>query len=318
MDDTSDMMDIMSLTPLHLATMGLEGSLPTLLDPYFRDINAQDRCGMTPLHWACSCNNLEATETLLQWGAQVDIQDRQGAVPLHHACRSGNIAIITAILGADSNVHRMDHHCETALFYVREPSVLATLIQHGADLDHKSRDGQTAMHYAAGDAERQVLLQHLLDHGADINITNHDNYTPLMTAVAKDCVGCLEVLLRNGAGMEGLTRRTGSNVLHLAGLKAGPATFDLLRRNISSFELVDPDALDAELRTPSKCFISGQAMDNVGNYGASEDVQLSWDTLVGTVRQHNIKQIAPAIRATPQDATEEMAGTIMPGSFPGD
>lgn len=323
MENIEDMMDVLSYSPLHLAAMGRVGSVSTLIQPYFKDMNAQDRCGMTPLHWACSCNNWEAVKVLLEWKARVDIQDRQGALALHHACRSGDPSTIEGILRAGSDVRVLDNHGETALFYVRSPSAITILVEHGLDLNHKSNAGQTALHYAAGDSERSGLLESLIENGGDVNITNDDNYTPLMTAIAKNCHECMEVLIRKGAVMDRITT-TGSNVLHIAALMAGPKALDLLCNNISG-QYIDPDTLDKDENSPSDCFLRRREEDNFNLRASRDDESRCWDALLEKARRQKAHFQQTQIATTPLEGSQnqerevtfkDISHIIMPGSFP--
>lgn len=52
---------------------------------------------------------------------------------------------------------------------------------HGAQVDTKNREGNTALHLAA-DAGHARVITWLLDHGADVNAKNEQWTTPLLRA----------------------------------------------------------------------------------------------------------------------------------------
>ena len=74
------------------------------------------------------------------------------------------------------------------------------LIRHGAIIDAKSRDGWTALHYAAsrGLTEKALLL---IRHGADIDSQCTSGGTPLLSAAVNRRRDMIELLIKHGANV---------------------------------------------------------------------------------------------------------------------
>ena len=82
----------------------------------------------------------------------------------------------TAISAKDTDLHRAakNGHAET----------VSLLLDNGADINAKNRDGQTALHVAAKYGH-DAIVSLLLDNGADIEAKNIDGSTPLHRAAKK-------------------------------------------------------------------------------------------------------------------------------------
>jgi len=74
--------DMIGLTPLHIAAKYNQTNLMLLLLHWGALINATDKSGMTPLHQACLSRNDEAVKLLLSHGAKPEKPDAYGIAPL--------------------------------------------------------------------------------------------------------------------------------------------------------------------------------------------------------------------------------------------
>jgi uncharacterized protein len=72
------------------------------------------------------------------------------------------------------------------------------LVRKGADVNAKSADGSTALHFAAR-AGDEALVTALLKAGADANVANRYGVTPLMEAAASQPSAVAALLLKAGA-----------------------------------------------------------------------------------------------------------------------
>jgi ankyrin repeat protein len=85
---------------------------------------------------------------------------------------------------------------------VRSSDVVRLLVSRGADVNARSKRGETALADAAGrgDVEGVKLL---LEKGADVNVADYRGYTPLIQAVQydRDSPEIVKLLLDRGASI---------------------------------------------------------------------------------------------------------------------
>ncbi|KAJ1474201.1 ankyrin repeat protein, partial [Baffinella frigidus] len=100
--------------------------------------------------------------------------------PLRDAALLGRGAIVRMLLywGADARVPLLN-----AIFRGHE-ALLQTLLDHGADVNLKTRGDWTLMHWAA-ERSHGAIVQLLLDKGADIRARNKVGETPEDLASAR-------------------------------------------------------------------------------------------------------------------------------------
>ena len=218
------------------------------------DVNARSSDGSTALLWSAHWNNLETADLLLGAGADANTANDFRMTPLSEACTNANSALVRLLLKAGANPNtatatgetplmtcaragsadavrmlveygaaidtKEPTQNQTALMWAaaeRHPDVVKALIEAHADLKAHTRQGFTAMHFAArvGDLESIKLLL----AGVDINIltateggrnriTNQlgiaktvgtIGYTPLLVAVVRGQVEPALFLLDHGA-----------------------------------------------------------------------------------------------------------------------
>ena len=176
-------------------------------DPKNRDI-----AGCTPLHRA---RDSTVIELLIRAGADPDIRDHHGKAPLHHVAQTrGDVAVVRTLVkaGADPNARSEDgetplhsaarfagnpaaHRTKPSKHYSEELSkvlnsklllesmttnstIIAALLDAGADLEAKDNEGLTPLHVAAKHNGNPEIVDRLLDAGAKTGATNADGLTP--------------------------------------------------------------------------------------------------------------------------------------------
>ena len=137
------------------------------------EVNAANDLRTTPLSLACTNANAALVERLLAAGANANTPIATGQTPVMTCAGTGSVAAVRLLIagGADVNAKEPSQH-QTALMWAaaeKHPDVVKTLIDHGADLQARTKKGFTALHFAAraGDIETGRLL---LAAGMDINI----------------------------------------------------------------------------------------------------------------------------------------------------
>ena len=141
--------------------------------------------GITPLHYAASLDNTEAVYRLLEAGVKPDILATGSlTTPLHWAADKG---------AEDS---------------------LRLLIEKGADVNAKAKNGYTPLHFAAKAADPS-LSKYLIDAGASINALDSKGNTPLHIASFFGNGKVVAFLLQVGANSS-MTNAEGNTAVALA------------------------------------------------------------------------------------------------------
>jgi uncharacterized protein len=186
------------------------------------DANAANDFRTTPLSEACTNGNSVLVRSLLKSGANPNTSIATGEAPLMTCAKTGSADSVRMLIeyGAVVNAKEPAQN-QTALMWAaaeRHPDVVKAFIDAHADLTANSKQGFTAIHFAArvGDLESVKLL---LAAGVDVNILTHAEgaanrvtsqlgipktqgalgYTPLLVAVVRGQVDLALYLLDHGA-----------------------------------------------------------------------------------------------------------------------
>ncbi|CAK4608590.1 unnamed protein product [Aphanomyces euteiches] len=170
-----------ALTPLHTAAAAddhkrVESLVRSGLDP---DVLGELVAGFyqrTPLHWAAISGSANSARHLLAHGANPMAVDRFGRTPLHWAARNNHVQVVQLLLEYKADANAMDSDgypvlCVAAQAEGVSVEVIGLLVSAGADLAFKDRDGNTPLHIALINENRQTAVS-LLRNNADIMATN--------------------------------------------------------------------------------------------------------------------------------------------------
>jgi ankyrin repeat protein len=215
--------DIEGVTPLAATARQGDNTLPSVLIKAGADVNAKGDDGMTPLMWAASAvDNVEAARTFLRLGADVNAQDNDGDTALMvqvglSGVEPPNPEAIHLLLSHGAKLNMRNKKRETALMRAIQGAyanteLIGMLLDKGADIDARTRDGKTVVDYARvrnrTDLLRFILkrgfhlsilprnealgvaaeggdlkaVKALMNAGADVNATLSDGDTPLLRA----------------------------------------------------------------------------------------------------------------------------------------
>ncbi|MEM7030212.1 MAG: sigma-70 family RNA polymerase sigma factor [Chloroflexota bacterium] len=227
--------------------------LNTLLERHPNLAKAKDeRPGATALHYAAWSGQMAAAELLLDYGADIDLHDDTHTAPpigwagengqtamfaflyekgakltVGQAAAYGTLALVQSIIEADPRLID-DGVAEKSLVWSplwqaafwRRDDIFAYLLAQGADVNGKTRRGESPLHGAVGGGQLDIIkqllaaggavnakadcdrtplhiaawhrypavAQLLLDHGADVNARDQHGHTPLSLANVKDNV----------------------------------------------------------------------------------------------------------------------------------
>jgi len=77
-------------------------------------------------------------------------------------------------------------------------TIIKTLLEHGAKVNHKNQHGRTALHKAAMYNSKEVMNL-LISYGADVNARDEHQSTPLHQAAMLNNIKAAKALVEHGA-----------------------------------------------------------------------------------------------------------------------
>lgn len=167
---------------------------------------ARDERGVTPLMAALNSNpSLAALKVLIEHGAPLEARNGEHATPLMTAAQKRSAVVVDLLVEAGAKVGARDRQGRTALMYAaaynRDAAVVDILLRSGAQIDRGDRDGMTAlMHALKQVVPSSAVVRLLLLAGADANFRDKSGWTPLkLAAVYNKTTEAAELLLGAGA-----------------------------------------------------------------------------------------------------------------------
>ena len=226
--------DVYETILLHSASyQGESEVVETLLNRVIK-LNVKNHWEETVLHLVSrgrqdSRSGVRVAELLLDHGAEVNTRNTDDDTPLHLASYFGKPGIVRLLFdhGADARAENEQgvtllHHVSYGQYESREDGVRVAelLLEHGAEVDRRSKDHWTALHFASQHGKLEVVRL-LLDHGAEVNAETDIGEKPLHKVSygkyrsQEDGVRVVELLLEHGADVN--TRRNDHcTPLHIA------------------------------------------------------------------------------------------------------
>ncbi len=142
--------------------------------------------------------NAEIAEMLIDHGVDPKARAKDGTTALHWVCMFGRNAAETARVllkhGADPNA-RSDSGV-TPLMWAKDGATVDVLIEYGADIHAKTRDGQPVLD-TSGNVANSTRMEALIRHGAPFN-PKTDGATMLLQAAWMNQVDIMLFLLNRG------------------------------------------------------------------------------------------------------------------------
>lgn len=200
-------------TPLHYAVINQRKEIVELLLSHQADVNAEDKFSHTPLHLIFRINQKTRTnldlkfvrnyqvnireidaksealrlpliKLLVEKGTNIHTKNIQGYAPLHFAAKQHHEDVVKYLIKKKAEIDIRAEYGFTPLMLAAQQtggiSVIKLLIANGADVNAKSKSGQTSLHHASINAtENSNIIQLLVKFGADINAKDNNDVTPL-------------------------------------------------------------------------------------------------------------------------------------------
>jgi len=182
-------------TALHLATQFGHEMLIQVLCDHKAEIDQRDRTGRTPLHLACEFGHHKLLSSLLNYDANTDASDGLGRNPFHLACCSDNPQVSQVLISRRPNVvNGVDKHGRTGLFYavlnnhaMAQEMITKQVLDSHSDVNFRDAYGKSALHYAAEEGRRSIILCLLRYRGDPRLQDNVHCQTPLQVASNEGC-----------------------------------------------------------------------------------------------------------------------------------
>ena len=198
-------------TAILLAACRAQREIVRLLLIAKADPNIADANGDACLHGAVDveCSG-EILQDLIAYGADVNAVNKSGRTPLLLSCFFGQMDSVNVLLaaGADPTISdKEDFSClHAAVDGWCSKDTLQALINQGAHIDAKRKDGTTALLSACRTGQSTSVV-FLLDSGADVKIERSDGNTCLHLAVHRPCTkDAIRKIIENGSNVNALNR----------------------------------------------------------------------------------------------------------------
>lgn len=177
-----------TITPnaMHIAIIdGNQTHLQNLITRNPSLMHRKAKYGDTPLHTAVKQNQPEVVEILIQNGAKSHIRNDAGQTPLHIAIQKHFYLIVVNLLFfnsedtdieqfiniADNQRNRAIHLAST----INKYKFVQQLIYFGANRFKKNRDGKTALHLAAENADTHTIYTLVTTQQDAVNLSRYIN-----------------------------------------------------------------------------------------------------------------------------------------------
>ena len=188
---------------LNILTPIAAQKVESLLNADRKLLSRRDDDDRLPLHWAASYNRLPIVELLSeQTGFDIDARDGAGwtALMMAASLKDGD-ALVDLLLAKSADVDEKTNNGQTALHFAASKSNLDTarkLLAHKASARVKDKRGQLPLHRAAA-VGNVPIVKLMLENRSPVNATDMDSSTALHHAIAEGHGDTASVLLKAGA-----------------------------------------------------------------------------------------------------------------------
>ena len=190
----------------------IDNTLPAINEP---DVSLDEMLSL-----ACRQGKLDIVQLLLQSGAHVNHRNKAGNTPLLEACSQGHVSVANYLLEHGSKIDApTETTLDSALTWactLGNSSIVDTLLKKKADVEHRTKDGCTALMFACLAGHKEVA-EKLLDSNSEINVESESNKdSPLTFACWKGHFNVVELLLKREANIEHRTKEGFSPLMFAA------------------------------------------------------------------------------------------------------
>ena len=187
--------------PLYYAALcGFHDLAERLIIKYPQDVNANGGHLVRPLVAALARQHFRTADLLRQSGADPDPRGDEMRTPLHSAAYYGDLEVVQKLIEYNANIAAEDDSRRTSIYNVSEGCcseyrpVLRLLLDHGVDINARTKYGSTPLHIASTFGPPEVVSV-LLERGADVNVEDERGKTALQVAEERQHNEIVKLLL---------------------------------------------------------------------------------------------------------------------------
>jgi ankyrin repeat protein len=173
------------------------------------DVNVRSDDGSTALLWSAHWNDVETARLLIRAGANANVANDFGMTPLSRACTNGSAPLVELLLGAGANPDTAIATGETPIMTCAgsgAADAVRTLVARGADVNAKEpSQNQTALMWAAAERYPNVVRL-LIEAGAQLQARTKQGFTALHFAAREGDLAGVRQLLTAGVNVNTLSR----------------------------------------------------------------------------------------------------------------
>ncbi|XP_053687301.1 uncharacterized protein LOC128736832 [Sabethes cyaneus] len=256
------------------------------------DVDALDSNRKVALHYAAEKGYSEIMDRLITTATSVDAFSRHRETALILSSKAGHVQTVEFLLGKNAKVNRMGSNRKTALHYAAEKGhlkivqklltkevadktalvllsryfdVANLLREHQVDVNVRSSENQTALHYAASRGHVDSI-RNLVAAGANINTTDEDGQTALMILLDKGFLDAANYLMMENVDVK-VADSHGQTPLHFAAKKGLFEIFETLVDKGAEIDAADKNGKTALMLSLDRGFFD--AADVLLENGAS-------------------------------------------------
>ena len=166
------------------------------------NLNIERAKGDTPFRVVCTRGLPYFAEILIEAGANYNFKEKSlGKTSLRAAAHFGRAEMVQLLIDKGLDPDARDDWGWTPLHVAINPETVKVLLDGGADIHAKAKDGNEAIHSLIGE-NMLDSVKYLLSLGVDVNTHGKNNITPLHQAVIFNHVDGAKMLLENGANIK--------------------------------------------------------------------------------------------------------------------
>ncbi|MBV9507092.1 MAG: ankyrin repeat domain-containing protein [Acidobacteriia bacterium] len=177
------------------------------------DVNAHSSDGSTALLWVAHWNDVDTADLLLRAGADPNLANDFQITPLSEACVNGSAPLVRLLLKSGAHPNTAIATGETPLMTCAKTGnadAVRMLIEYGAMVDAKEpTQNQTALMWAAAERHPEAVKA-LIEAHADLKANSKQGFTAVHFAARVGDLESLKLLLAAGVDINFLTQSEGA------------------------------------------------------------------------------------------------------------